>query len=114
MRLVPRQKIRRGDLGTFVWPDGIEPESWNQYRHTEDADDRSLSEVSPEEITNAMVDLCRRGGSIATEELIEHLKVIFGIPRLYAANRERLEDVLLWAVRQDRLQIENDRVRVQR
>ena len=69
MRLVPRQKIRRGSLGTFVWPDRLDPESWGQYRRDENSTDRSLDEVAPEEISNAMVDYAKRGGSIAVEEL---------------------------------------------
>lgn len=112
MRLVPRQSIRRGPLGTFVWPAGIESESWDEYRHTIDAADRSLNEVAPEEITNAMADFCRRGGSISVEELIERVKVVFGIGRLSAANKERLEDALLWAIREDRVELENDRARL--
>jgi len=112
MRLVPRQSIRRGPHGTFVWPDGIESESWNGYRHTIDATDRSLSEVAPEEISNAMANFCRRGGSIAVEELIERVKAVFGVGRLSAANRERLENTLSWAVKDGRLELQDDRVRV--
>ncbi len=112
MRLVPRQSVHRGPLGTFVWPDGIEPESWDEYRHTIDTDDRSLNEVAPEEIANTMADFCRRGGSIAVEELIDLVKVVFGIKALYAPNRQRFEDALSWAVSEDRLKLENGRVRV--
>ncbi len=111
MRLVPRQKIRRGSLGTFVWPDRLDPESWGQYRRDENSTDRSLDEVAPEEISNAMVDYAKRGGSIAVEELIEHVKAVFGIGRLSAANRERLEKTLSWAVQEGRLELSGDRVR---
>jgi hypothetical protein len=112
IRLVPHQKIRRGSLGTFVWPDRLDPELWDQYRRNDTASDRSLSEVAPEEISNAMVDYSRRGGSIAVEELIEHVKAVFGIGRLSAANRSRLEDTLSWAVENGRLELSGDRVRV--
>jgi hypothetical protein len=112
IRLVPHQKIRRGSLGTFVWPDRLDPELWMQYRRSEDSSDRSLDEVAPEEITNAMADYAKRGGSIAVEELIDHVKAVFAIGRLSAANRSRLEDVLSWAVQDGRLELSDDRVRV--
>ena len=44
----------------YLWPDGIDPDSWTGFRRQVSSTDRPLEHVVPEEIGNAMVALCRR------------------------------------------------------
>ena len=111
-RLVPIQPVRQPQLGAFVWPTDLDPASWRRYRLTSDVSERPLDEVAPQEIANAMADFARRGGSIGMEELVDRVKAAFGISRLGAANRERIEKTLEWAVGEGLLVLTADRIRV--
>jgi len=52
--------VRRSRLGDFAWPERLDPETWRGYRLPDDPASRSLVEIAPEEILNAMRDRRRR------------------------------------------------------
>ncbi len=54
LSLVPPSQIRTTDLGSFVWPTQVSPDSWRGHRATPEGVKRPLGEVAPEEIINAM------------------------------------------------------------
>ncbi|PPJ31723.1 DNA/RNA helicase [Nocardia nova] len=87
---VPTELVHSGPLGTFVWPHQIDRATWLGYRTTPDDMTRSLNEIAPEEIVNAM----RAAGASAaleTEPLMRATMAIFKQRRLAGASRERLE-----------------------
>ncbi|MGW0435029.1 DUF4011 domain-containing protein [Micromonospora sp. NPDC003197] len=43
------------EIGTFVWPTGVNPLTWPGVRVTQATADRSIGEVPPEEMANALV-----------------------------------------------------------
>ncbi|GAA2535843.1 DUF3320 domain-containing protein [Microbacterium mitrae] len=89
-KIVPRGHVKKSDLGTFAWPESIDPATWTAYR-TADADgSRSLEEIAPEEIRNAMLAVRSANPGFDDDALIRGTAEIFGISRLGAHVRTRL------------------------
>jgi hypothetical protein len=93
-QLVPRLQVRKSKLGVFVWPKDIDPASWTGYRSADAELSRTLDEVAPEEIANAMRALLRENPALAGDDLLRATAEVFGVMRLGALVRERLEGVL--------------------
>jgi len=87
---LPDGRIRRSPLGDFVWPLGVSPEEWREYRHTPAGCNRPLECIPPEEVRNAILDFVARGLSIAEDELLESLAELLDIKRMTTSVRERL------------------------
>ncbi len=92
--LIPRARLRRHRLGTFAWPESLDPATWTDFRVAGDSVNRRLEEIAPEEIGNAMLALIDAIHDISEEELIRETGLLFGISRLSAQFRARLEAVL--------------------
>ncbi|KAE8766143.1 DUF3320 domain-containing protein [Georgenia thermotolerans] len=92
--LVPRQLVDRGPLGTFVWAEGTAPETYTIFRSTPDGVDRTLHEVAPQEIANAMSWVVGASHGATREETLRETAAVFGVGRLTTQIRERLERVL--------------------
>ncbi|WP_062377042.1 DUF4011 domain-containing protein [Demequina pelophila] len=103
---LPRERRERTPLGTFVWPEGVTPESYAGFRPTPDGVDRPLDEVSPHELANAMASVARSAHGIEAEELMRETARVFDFSRLTARVRGRLEGVLAWATAEGRLAVE--------
>ncbi len=90
---VPAELIHTALLGTFVWPHQIDHATWNGYRTTPEEATRSLSDIAPEEIINAMKAACT-GTELDTESLMRETMAIFNQGRqirLTGPSRDRLE-----------------------
>ena len=92
-RLIPRANLRKGRLGRFAWPDNLDPETWAGFRFADPDGSRSLDEVAPEEIANAMSAVADEFPGISDEEVLRRTAELFGIVRLGANVRGRLEAV---------------------
>jgi hypothetical protein len=94
LRLIPPDvQITRDELGEFAWPDTIDPSTWSGYRTADAELTRKLDEVSPIEIGNAMLDQLAKHPQVDRETLIRLTADVFGISRLGANVRSRLETV---------------------
>jgi len=92
-RLIPRGRVKKSALGSFAWPEHLDPNTWTGFR-TADADNtRSLDEVAPEEIANAMKAALAKKPTSSQDELLRGTAEVFGIVRLGANVRARLEAV---------------------
>jgi len=89
-KLVPKAQLHKGKLGTFAWPTGLDPDSWRGCRYADDARSRSLDEVAPEEIANAMRSLRKEYPDASEEEVLRGAAEAFGIARLGTNVRSRL------------------------
>jgi hypothetical protein len=87
--LVP-ESARAGD---FVWPDGMDRTSWTGFRRDAEAA-RPMEQVSPEELGNAMVALCRASAGMTKDELFTQTLEVFGYRRRSAAQLAVLEVAL--------------------
>jgi hypothetical protein len=92
--LVPRKMIDRGPLGTFVWAEGTSPDTYTVFRSTPEGVDRPLHEIAPQEIANAMSWVVGASHGAGREETLRETAAVFGVGRLTAQIRERLERVL--------------------
>lgn len=93
--LVPRGRIRKHRLGTFAWPESRDPSNWEGFRAAGDGANRRIDEVAPEEIANAMLALLSTEEPPETEDdLIRDTAELFGIARISAQIRTRLEAVV--------------------
>ncbi|UFU01870.1 AAA domain-containing protein [Ruania suaedae] len=92
IRLIPAGLVRRGaSLGTFAWPQDLDPGTWRGYRY-DPTGIRTLDEIAPEEIANAMRAAVQPHDDRG-DELLRRTAAVFGIARLGAQVRSRLEAV---------------------
>lgn len=92
-RLIPRGQLKRSrKFGDFVWPSDLDPETWAGYRASTTSE-RSLDEVAPQEIANAMRALIADSSPLTEDDLLRATADVFGIARLGGNIRSRLEAV---------------------
>jgi hypothetical protein len=108
MTALPRDRMAT-ENGTVLWPAGVDPESYLQYRPSGPSE-RALAHVPAVEIGNAMVPTVRRSMGIDREELLRTAMRVFGSERLTVQVRERMEAGLDSAINRGLLIAENDRV----
>ncbi|MFG6491274.1 DUF4011 domain-containing protein [Microbacterium sp. P03] len=92
-KLVPRDRVKKDRLGVFAWPEGLDPQTWTGYRSVDKAGSRSLEEIAPEEIANAMQAVRRLAPRLDEEAVLRRTAEIFGIVRLGAHVKSRLTAV---------------------
>lgn len=86
-------------FGAFYWPSAIVPDQYTGYRPRYDGElTLSVNEISHRELGNAMVDVLRDSGTLPEETLLRETMGIFGWSRMGRQIRERLENVVAWAV----------------
>lgn len=92
---------RKSSLGTWVWPADLDPETWQGYRRTQDSTERSVDEIAPEEIANAMRRALRPGASRGG--LCRDALDLLGHSRMTAHVQHILESALEFGVQSGRL-----------
>ncbi|PZA20477.1 DUF3320 domain-containing protein, partial [Modestobacter versicolor] len=100
LALLPKNATADGD---FVWPPGLDRETWTFFRRQATSADRPLDQVAPEEIGNAMVALCRASAGMARDELHLRTLEVFGYRRRTPALLPLLEAALVATVARGRL-----------
>ena len=112
LAVVPRGLVHTSSLGTFVWADGTSPGSYREFRPTPAGIDRSIHEIAPEEIANAMEHVARIGHGVTPDELLRETAAIFGVRRLTEQIGVRLQQTLDWSVAAGRLREADGRIHV--
>lgn len=79
------------DEDSFVWPHGLDSDTWRGYRENEPEVERKIEHVSKVEIANAMVAICRNAHGIDWEDLKRSTIRTFGGKRVTTGIGERLE-----------------------
>lgn len=92
-RLVPRDRLKKSRLGAFAWPEVLDPQTWEGYRSADTDGSRSLDEVAPEEIRNAMIAVRQLAPTLDEEGVLRRTAEVFGIVRLGALVKARLSAV---------------------
>lgn len=90
IKLIPRGYLRKGPLGTFAWPTGLDPSIWAGFRLVDPEGTRSLDEVAPEEIANVMHSFQTEYPNSSDEEILRRTAEFFCIVRISANVRSRL------------------------
>ncbi|MFT4126777.1 MAG: DUF3320 domain-containing protein [Gordonia sp. (in: high G+C Gram-positive bacteria)] len=92
-RLIPDTLLQKTSrYGTFAWPPHLDPATWRDFR-TDDGGSRSIEEIAPQEIANAMRTVTDESPGIDDEALLRATARVFGITRMGVRVRARLEDV---------------------
>jgi hypothetical protein len=89
--------------GDWLWPAGLDRDSWTGFRRQAASADRPLEHVAPEEIGNAMAALCRAGGGADREDLLTQTAQVFGYRRRTPTLTPLLEAALERALATGRL-----------
>jgi hypothetical protein len=89
--------------GDWLWPAGLDRDTWTGYRRQTASADRPLEHVAPEEIGNAMAALCRAGAGMQREELLTQAALVFGYRRRTPTLTPLLEAALALAVERGRV-----------
>jgi hypothetical protein len=92
-RLVPRDRLKKSRVGAFARPEGLDPQAWEGYRSADKDGSRSLDEVAPEEIRNAMIAVRQLAPTLDEEGVLRRTAEVFGIVRLGALVKARLSAV---------------------
>jgi hypothetical protein len=87
----------------YLWPEGVDPVAWTEFRRQVSSTDRPIDHVAPEEIANAMAALCRASAGMRREELLTAAAAVFGNKRRTPATTPALEAALTWALHRGRL-----------
>ncbi len=106
-----RELVRRG---AFVWPAGIAPESYRDFRGVAPGaePERDLSMIAPEEVANAAAAVLREVGSLDRDALSREVARVFGIRRLGANVREGVERGLQVLLASKRCVVRGERVQL--
>lgn len=92
-RLIPADRLRKSALGEFAWPADLDMARWSGFRPADADHTRSLDEVAPEEIANAMRSAIALAPMGDRDDILRSTAEIFGIARLGANVRARLDAV---------------------
>jgi len=87
----------------FIWPPSLDPLTWQGFRRAPDGLERSLEQISPREIGNAMVALCGPAAGMTDDQLWAGTLEVFGFTRRSASQVSRLETALQLVLTSGRL-----------
>ncbi|WP_222266039.1 DUF3320 domain-containing protein [Modestobacter marinus] len=96
--------------GDYVWPKGVDRDSWTGFRRQASSTLRPLEHVAPEEVANAMVALARAADGLPEDALFTATIGVFGHRRRTPAQQPLLEAALAHARASGRLAGEPDRL----
>lgn len=80
--------VRPVEREGFLWPAGLEPETWRAYRPAGDGE-RRLEDVCDEELANAAQDVLADNISLPAEALAREVARLFGVQRVGASAVEQ-------------------------
>jgi hypothetical protein len=98
LRLLPSDLVRQPDE-PFVWPRGLDLQTWRGFRSISAGVQRELDQISLAEIGNAMAALCAETGGMSATELATEALALFGGKRKTAGIVARLDAARLDALR---------------
>jgi hypothetical protein len=101
--LVPATQLEDTPFGVFVWAAGQDRDAYEDFRVAGEEALRSLDEIAPHELLNAMRYLAKTGVGISRDELVRETAALFGYSRMAAKTRGHLEAIVNYGVQRGRL-----------
>jgi hypothetical protein len=92
-------QLERTPFGVFVWGPGQDCERYIEFRVSDEEALRTIDEIAPRELLNAMRHLAKPGVGISRDELIRETGGLFGYSRMAAKTRGHLEAIIDHGVR---------------
>jgi hypothetical protein len=112
-RALLQQRVRSAfvvSADDFVWPTGLDATSWRGARRTPSSAVRPVTDVSPQEVANAIELLLAESLSIDADELLRDAASVLGYPRLTDSARSSMERGLALALDENRVRREGARL----
>jgi hypothetical protein len=100
IRRVRADLIERTPFGVFVWAPGQDREGYGDFRIARGAAARSIEEIAPRELLNAMHYLAKTGLGISREELVRETAGLFGFTRMASKITAHLDAVIDYGITQ--------------
>lgn len=91
------------DKEGFLFPKGVNPDTYSEWRKSPAGSGRSIQDVSIREIRNAMIAIARVAQGVAMEELMKETSRVFGIQKVSKDTAARLEHALNIAIQRGEL-----------
>jgi hypothetical protein len=95
LALVDQDSVRTHPVGTYVWPPGLDPAVWRGFRASRAGADRTLAEVAPEEIANAIAYALTAVPNRVEEDLLRTALELLG----YRRKTEKVDALLRYGLR---------------
>jgi hypothetical protein len=89
--------------GEYLWPEGVDPVTWTEFRRQASSTDRPIDHVPPVEIGNAMAALCKASFGMRRDELLTAAAAVFGYKRRTPNVTPALEAALAEALQTGKL-----------
>lgn len=104
LKYLPRQlKRRETPLGTWVWPEHADPDTWQGCRQTQEPTDRDIGDIAPEEIVNAMRRVLHSGAD--SDRLYRDALELLGHSRMTARVKTVLGSALEFGIQSAQLPV---------
>jgi hypothetical protein len=98
--LLPSTQLERTPFGAFAWGASQDRERYADFRTAGEENDRTIDEIAPRELLNAMRYLAKTGVGISRDELIRETGGMFGYSRMATKTRDHLEAIIDHGVHQ--------------
>ncbi len=100
---------RKGNERAILWGSTVEPSQWSAVRVDEDAS-RTIEQIPLREIANVMTAICTDSGGAGRQELHRGALATFGMRRLTQRIEARMDQALLMALEEYRLEEANNNI----
>lgn len=104
--VIPKEFQKTKDE-SFAWPEHLEPDSWTDFRPSDDYKDRPLEIISMREIVNAMSHHSRMALGMGKEDLFRETLASFGGKRITPAIEVLLETALQYGLDSGKLAVDS-------
>jgi hypothetical protein len=81
-------------LEDFAWPTGTKPTTWRSARRVGDPSARRITDISPEELVNAMEFVLGDAVELSRDDLLTETATLLGYPRIPAPMRPWVEEAV--------------------
>ena len=95
------------DSEGFLYPKGVKPNGFADWKRQADGEGRDLSDISLQEICNSMRDLCSRVHGMEQSELFKQTSLAFGRSRVGAVAEVRLQSALKLGLKRGILRLDD-------
>ncbi len=96
----------------FAWPSGMKPATWRGARRVGDPNDRRITDISREELLNAMEFVLGGVDGLTRAELLTEAAALLGYPRIPVPTRQWIDDALQAGIGSGRFSYAEDKVRL--
>ena len=96
----------------FAWPSGMKPATWRGARRVGDPNDRRITDISREELQNAVEFVLGGVEGLSRAEVLTEAATLLGYPRIPVPARQWFDDALQAGIESGRFALEGGIVRL--